>query len=50
MIETWKESDLMNCLKCPNFWRTDIDETECDKCGCHPKESEVKNDEPVRPN
>lgn len=23
----------MNCLNCPNYWRTDIDETKCDKCG-----------------
>ena len=23
----------MNCLKCPNYWKTDIDETMCDKCG-----------------
>ena len=31
----------MNCLKCPNYWRTDIDETKCDKCGCDtPKENE----------
>ena len=33
MVKTWKESDLMNCLKCPNYWKTDIDETMCDKCG-----------------
>ena len=33
----------MNCLKCPNYWQTDIDETKCDQCGCEtttPKESE----------
>ena len=29
----------MNCLKCPNYWETEIDETVCDKCGCE------KNDE-----
>ena len=23
----------MNCLKCPNYWQTDIDETKCNKCG-----------------
>lgn len=23
----------MNCLKCPNYWKTDIDEALCDKCG-----------------
>lgn len=23
----------MNCLNCPNFWKTDIDETLCDGCG-----------------
>ena len=35
----------MNCLKCPNYWKTDIDETACDKCGCEQKESEeAKND------
>jgi hypothetical protein len=38
----------MNCLKCSNYWRTDIDETQCDKCGCgaetaNQKESEDKN-------
>ena len=37
----------MNCLKCPNYWKTDIDETMCDKCGriatADPKESEVKS-------
>lgn len=48
MVETWKVSDLMNCLKCPNYWKTDIDETMCDKCGCGAttttqKESEGKN-------
>jgi hypothetical protein len=47
MVETWKESDLMNCLKCPIFWQTEVDEAECNKCGCHPKESEVKNNESV---
>jgi hypothetical protein len=39
----------MNCLKCENFWRTDIDEAKCDKCGCaepnDQKESEVKSNE-----
>ena len=37
----------MNFLKCPNYWKTDIDETQCDKCGCEtstPKESEVNTD------
>ena len=24
----------MNCLKCENFWRTDIDESKCDCCHC----------------
>ena len=28
----------MNCLKCENFWRTDIDERKCEKCGCCGKE------------
>lgn len=23
----------MNCLNCSNYWKTDIDEKECDKCG-----------------
>lgn len=23
----------MNCLKCLNYWKTNIDETQCDKCG-----------------
>ena len=38
----------MNCLKCDNYWRTDIDESKCDKCGCgcetaEQKESEVED-------
>ena len=41
----------MNCLKCPNYWKTNIDETMCDKCGTqNSKESEEKSDEPVRQN
>lgn len=37
----------MNCLKCPNYWQTDIDEIKCDQCGCDatPKESEGKDNE-----
>ena len=37
----------MNCLKCPNYWQTDIDENKCDQCGCEttPKESEEKDNE-----
>jgi Zn ribbon nucleic-acid-binding protein len=41
----------MNCLKCPNYWRTDIDETKCDQCGTHeqtptdPQDKEVQTDE-----
>ena len=40
----------MNCLKCPNYWKTDIDETQCDKCGTQAsatqeqKETEDKKD------
>jgi hypothetical protein len=40
----------MNCLKCPNYWRTDIDETKCNQCGTQneptasSQESEVEND------
>ena len=38
----------MNCLECKNFWKTDIDEAKCDKCGCDtPKESEDKKAELV---
>lgn len=35
----------MNCLKCPNFWKSDIDETKCDQCGCDTEESEDKPNE-----
>ena len=45
MVETWKVSDLMNCLKCSNYWKTDIDETMCDKCGTQTAESEEKENE-----
>ena len=35
----------MDCLKCANYWKTDIDETQCDKCGCGAEISEVKETE-----
>lgn len=35
----------MNCLKCPNFWKTDIDEDKCDKCDCSAEPSEAKEEE-----
>ena len=42
----------MNCLKCSNYWKTNIDVTMCDKCGTqenetniNPKESEDKDNE-----
>ena len=37
----------MNCLKCPNYWQTNIDENKSDQCGCEttPKESEGKDNE-----
>ena len=56
LVQQKKGIDTMNCLKCDNYWKTDIDETLCDKCGTQeqptadPKESEVKSNEPVRPN
>ncbi len=34
----------MNCLKCSNYWKTDIDETQCDKCGCSAETSEAKEE------
>lgn len=42
----------MNCLKCPNYWKTDIDETMCDHCGMQEtpkveeKESEPNGETP----
>ena len=30
----------MNCLQCENFWKSNIDESKCDKCGCEQKETE----------
>ena len=35
----------MNCLKCENYWRTDIDESKCDKCGCGAETNEQKETE-----
>lgn len=23
----------MNCLKCSNYWQTEVNETQCEKCG-----------------
>lgn len=39
----------MNCLKCPNYWKTDIDESLCDNCGTQVQrsESEVPKDMPI---
>ena len=33
----------MNCLKCENYWRTDIDESKCDKCGCETTQKETED-------
>lgn len=42
----------MNCLECVNYWRTNINEIQYDKCGTqesatniNPKESEDKSNE-----
>ena len=35
----------MNCLKCENYWRTDIDESKCDKCGCKAETTTQKETE-----
>ena len=37
----------MNCLKCPNYWKTDIDERKCDQCGVtyFPKEEKKEEQE-----
>lgn len=35
----------MNCLKCDNYWKTDIDEDKCLKCGCTEESSEAKEEE-----
>lgn len=51
IILSESEVQTMNCLKCPNYWKTDIDETKCDQCGtqeqpsANPKESESKTNE-----
>lgn len=36
----------MNCLKCPNYWKNDIDETACDKCGTQEQPTADPNDKP----
>ena len=35
----------MNCLKCENFWRTDIDECACDRCHLRATTTEESEDE-----
>ena len=40
----------MNCLKCPNYWKTDIDETQCDKCGCSADPVDAEEDDPFHEN
>ena len=35
----------MDCLKCSNYWRTDIDETMCDKCGTQEQPTAESEDE-----
>lgn len=35
----------MDCLKCPNFWKTDIDENQCDFCGVSVDRPENENKE-----
>jgi hypothetical protein len=36
----------MNCLKCPNYWNTNIDEVKCDQCGADKTIADVS---PVMP-
>ena len=36
----------MNCLKCSNYWKTKINESECDKCGADKTLADVS---PVMP-
>lgn len=33
----------MNCLECPNYWRTDIDESLCDECGTYNRNKKEDN-------
>lgn len=33
LIIKGKELMTMYCLKCENYWKSDIDETKCEKCG-----------------
>jgi hypothetical protein len=44
IIHSESEVTIMNCLKCSNYWKTDIDETQCDKCGCSAETSEAKEE------
>lgn len=32
----------MNCLKCPNYWSSNINEAACEKCGPHTAEPAPK--------
>ena len=34
----------MNCLECPNYWRTNIDESLCEECGTHKRNENTKED------
>jgi hypothetical protein len=44
LVQQMKGIDTMNCLKCENFWKTDIDEAKCDKCGCGAETNKAKEE------
>ena len=53
IILTESEVTIMDCLKCPNYWKTDIDEMMCACCHIEaPKweKEEVEKNVPVRQN
>ena len=45
ITQSKKGIDTMNCLKCPNYWKTDIDERKCDQCGVTYFPQEEKKEE-----
>ena len=34
----------MDCLECPNYWRTNIDESLCEECETHKQNRNIKED------
>jgi hypothetical protein len=45
IIHSESEVIIMNCLKCPNYWNTNIDELMCEFCPYSGKHKEKESED-----